>query len=95
MDRFSGMTMQRGPASDPETYYQPPNTWYRIGLNVLGKYDNGNNDWLSMNNIPGEWYVAYHGIRAPNMHQVAGSIINQGLQPGQYQACQNYICSKT
>ena len=29
-----------------------------------------------MDNRAGEWYVAYHGIKVPNMHQVATSVIN-------------------
>ena len=42
--------------------YIPPNDWYGIGLNVENMYDNGNNDWLSSNNINGEFAVAYFGI---------------------------------
>ena len=40
--------------------YKPPNGWIGFGLNVLNKYDNGNNDWLACNGRPGEWCVAYH-----------------------------------
>ena len=36
--------------------------WIGIGLKVLDKYDNGNNDWIGMNNKEGEWCVAYHGV---------------------------------
>jgi hypothetical protein len=32
---------------------------------VLKKFDNGNNRWLTMNNSPGEWPVAYHGVNYP------------------------------
>ena len=32
------------------------------GLKVMDVYDNGNNDWLAMNNNSNEWAVAYHGI---------------------------------
>ena len=28
----------------------------------MDQYDNGNNTWIGMNNSPGEWCVAYHGI---------------------------------
>ena len=30
-----------------EPYKQPPHGWTRKGLKVSGKYDNGNDDWLS------------------------------------------------
>jgi hypothetical protein len=41
--------------------YYPPQGWIGYGLKVLGKYDNGNNDWLDYRGINGEWCVAYHG----------------------------------
>ena len=40
--------------------YDPPYGYIGIGLNVLGKYDNGNDDWL--NNNCNEWAIAYHTI---------------------------------
>ena len=43
-------------------YIPPPQGWKGYGLNVLNKYDNGNNDWLAMNGNKNEWAVAYHGI---------------------------------
>jgi hypothetical protein len=45
--------------------YDPPYGWIGIGLNVLGKYDNGNNDWLTNNTNSSEWAIAYRGI-SPN-----------------------------
>ena len=42
--------------------YKPPVNWIGIGLKVLDKYDNGNNDWIGMSNKEGEWCVAYHGV---------------------------------
>jgi hypothetical protein len=33
-------------------------------MNVNGKYDNGNDTWLGMSNVPGEWCIAYHGTKA-------------------------------
>ena len=44
-----------------ENYY-PPVGWWRYGLRVFGKYDNGNNDWLSYDNKPGEWCISYSGL---------------------------------
>ena len=40
--------------------YDPPEGWIRYGLNVVGKYDNGNDDWLAYDNRKGEWCIAYH-----------------------------------
>ena len=42
--------------------YFPPKGWIGFGLNVLDKYDYGNNDWLSNNGNQNEWAIAYHGI---------------------------------
>jgi len=38
----------------------------RHGIKVLGKFDNGDNVWLKMNNVKGEWAVGFHGVRNPN-----------------------------
>ena len=46
--------------------YIPPTGWIGYGLRVMDIYDNGNNDWLAMNNNPNEWAVAYHGIGRKN-----------------------------
>ena len=35
--------------------YEPPIGWNGIGLKVKGKFDNGNNTWIGMDNSPGEW----------------------------------------
>ena len=42
--------------------YIPPVGWFRYGLRVFDKYDNGNNDWLSYDNREGEWCIAYSGL---------------------------------
>ena len=39
-----------------------PMRWKGYELNVMNKYDNGNNEWLAMNGNANEWAVAYHGI---------------------------------
>jgi len=40
-------------------YHQPTNKWVRRGLAVLGLY--GKDDWIAMNDSPGEWAVGFHG----------------------------------
>ena len=66
--------------------YLPPIGWIRYGLNVLGKYDNGNDNWLSHNNIKGEWCVAYHGVAqnksSDTVKNVVNLIANSNLKPG-------------
>ena len=42
--------------------YLPPKGWFGYGLKVSGKYDNGNNNWISYNNQKGEFAVAYFGL---------------------------------
>jgi hypothetical protein len=51
-----------------------------------------------MDNNPGEWYVAYHGIRIPDnkiMHKVVSNIMNDGLIEGANQAYATDKCRKT
>ena len=56
---------QNGPPSYLKNF-NPPIGWIAIGINVLDKYDNGDNTWLGTANIKGEWYIGYHGIRNKN-----------------------------
>ena len=44
-----------------EPYY-PPVGCHRYGLRVFNKYDDQNNDWLSYDNRPGEWCIAYSSL---------------------------------
>lgn len=53
----------RGPLNRKIEYY-PPYGWTGYGLNVLGKYED--DDWLSNKNIPGAWWIAYHGVGSPS-----------------------------
>lgn len=46
-------------------YYQPVHAT-RFGINISTKYDGGKDDWLSMDGVPGEWAVAFHGINKPS-----------------------------
>ena len=71
--------------------YNPPDGWIGFGLNVLNKYDNGNNDWLACDGRAGEWCVAYHGACRGNsseqIKQIIKPILQQNLRPGGGQAC--------
>ena len=40
--------------------YNPPYGWYGIGLNVNGKYDNGNNSWLNIVDNSSKWANCYY-----------------------------------
>ena len=66
--------------------YDPPLGWIGIGLNVLGKYDFGDNTWIGMENLEGEWCVAYHGIgcyrESNEVKDITGKIIVGGFIKG-------------
>ena len=74
--------------------YNPPDGWIGFGLNVINKYDNGNNDWLACNGRPGEWCIAYHGAchgqTSDNVKKGIKSILETNLRPGGGQAYQSY-----
>jgi hypothetical protein len=76
-----GINEQRG-----KVKYNPPLGWIGIGLKVLDKYDNGNNDWIGMNNKEGEWCVAYHGVGrykdSDDVKKITGAIYNTEFKPG-------------
>ena len=73
--------------------YIPPKGWIRYGLNVLGKYDNGNDDWLAYDNRKGEWCIAYHGVgqgqNSDKVKEIVKLIANSNLKPGNGQAYEN------
>ena len=68
--------------------YEPPIGWNGIGLKVLDKY--GDNTWIGMNNVPGEWCVAYHGVgsgqSSDNVKNVTGLICKSEFKAGGGQA---------
>ena len=43
--------------------YIPPEGWIGYGLNVGGRYDGGNNDWLSYEHPKNEYAIAYYPIK--------------------------------
>ena len=75
---WAGMGEKRGGED-----YIPPTGWIGYGLKVYDVYEN--NTWLGMNNSPGEWCVAYHGVaRASSPKEVAkitGLITKTGFKP--------------
>ena len=42
--------------------YFHPQGWIGYGLNVIDRFDDGDNIWLDYHNYEGEWAVAYHGV---------------------------------
>ena len=66
--------------------YDPPIGFNGIGLKVWDKYDNGDNTWLGMDNVPGEWCVAYHGVASgqssDNVKDVTGKIVKSTFNAG-------------
>ena len=61
--------------------YKPPYGWIGIGLNVLDKYDSGNNDWLVHNGNKNEWAVAYASVS----EKILGIILQHGFRAGRGQ----------
>ena len=74
--------------------YNPPEGWIRYGLNVVGKYDNGNDDWLAFDNRKGEWCIAYHGVAqgttSNDAKKVVGIIATSNLKKGFSQIYKDY-----
>ena len=68
--------------------YDPPIGWTGIGLKVWDKYEN--NTWIGMDNSPGEWCVAYHGVAndqsSDNVKNVTGLIVKTSFKAGGGQA---------
>jgi len=57
--------------------YRVPAGWKRFGLNVTGRYKDGD-QWLGSDGKPGEWAVAYHGTK----FDVVPKILREGWQIG-------------
>jgi hypothetical protein len=55
--------------------YDPPYGWIGVGLNVLGKYDHGNDEWLTNNSKSSEWAIAYHGISSKNRQDIIMNLL--------------------
>ena len=74
--------------------YSPPIGWIGIGLNVMDKYDMGNNTWLGHDGSIGEWCVAYHGVGrfkdSDNIKNIIGSIYNTSFKSGPNQVHANH-----
>ena len=64
--------------------YDSPLGWIGIGLKVKDKY--GDNIWIGMDNSPGEWCVAYHGVASgqssDNVKRVTGIIAKTTFKKG-------------
>ena len=71
--------------------YTEPNGFYGFAVNVLGKYDNGDNRWMKADGSPGEWAIAYHGTKVSGFPQ----ILQKGFIAGGGQACAGSKCVKT
>eukprot|EP01062_Namystynia_karyoxenos_P029237 TRINITY_DN21_c0_g2_i1.p1 TRINITY_DN21_c0_g2~~TRINITY_DN21_c0_g2_i1.p1 ORF type:complete len:566 (+),score=126.37 TRINITY_DN21_c0_g2_i1:82-1698(+) len=64
--------------------YHQPRGYTGHAIRVLGKYDQGNNDWLMMDGRPREWAVAFHATKREGLTGVAES--EWALRPGSGQA---------
>ena len=66
----------RGPIGNRYDYF-PPHNWKGYALKVRGKYENDN--WLTYQNTPGEWWIAYHGLGNP---LVVKNILSESFKIG-------------
>jgi hypothetical protein len=74
---FGGHQWSIGPQGNKRTYYQPPggHGWVRYGLDVLGKYPDGD-EWLHRFGDDGNWWRAYHGTDKTGMEGIGkGGVI--------------------
>jgi hypothetical protein len=71
--------------------YLEPNGFYGFAANVLGKYDDGNNDWMKLTGAEGEWAVAYHGTKVSGFP----AILTEGFKAGARQKYDDEKCVKT
>jgi len=69
--------------------YRNPAGWRRFALNIKGKYDGGDDTWMGMEGVPGEWAVAYHGTAMC----VVPLIVKNGFKPGKGQGAK--LCFDT
>ena len=68
--------------------YDPPLGWIGIRLKVLDKYED--NIWIGMDNVEGEWCVAYHGVGvdkdSAEVKNITGLIYKGSFKKGWRQA---------
>ena len=71
--------------------YIPPAGWIGYGLKVKDVYDN--DTWIGMENLEGEWGVAYHGVarqeNSANVQKITGNIYKGGFKPSGAGKCTN------
>ena len=79
-NKISGWSINEKRGDKP---YYPPLGWIGFGLKVKNYYDNYDNSWLGNNNIPGEWCVAYHGVKYIT---IIKKIYMGGFRPSGFQA---------
>ena len=90
-NRFSGWPTGEYRGGLP---YDPPTGWLGFGLKVMGKYDNGSDDWLAYDGNKNEWAVAYHGVRTKmvsKLEEAVGNIAKSGFKVGKAQAYSSSI----
>ena len=73
--------------------YDSPIGWNGTGLKVNDKFDDGDNTWIGMNNSPGEWCVAYHGVgswqSSDNVKDITSKIVKTQFKAGGDKHIQN------
>lgn len=72
---FLGAQYAMGSGTSVATYYQPlqEQHWYRFGLRVRGKYDDGDDSWLHPFGNPKNWWRVYHGTDVKGLKGIASA----------------------
>ena len=66
---FLNPNLRKNKFRGKELYY-PPYNWMGIGLNILGRFDDGNDNWIEDISKESEWAIAYRGISSKNPNVV-------------------------
>jgi len=72
-------------------YHQPSSQWVRIGLRVLGLYEN--DDWIKNDGTQGEWAVGFHGTNTGGMNAFSSVATTRFFGVGNAHMCENEISS--
>merc|ERR1712187_409782 len=61
-----------GPPGNKQKYHQPAG-WTRYGLNVMGKFNNGDDTWLHPFQHENNWWRAYHCTNEAGVTGIMGN----------------------
>eukprot|EP00350_Pseudokeronopsis_sp_OXSARD2_P004447 CAMPEP_0170544926 /NCGR_PEP_ID=MMETSP0211-20121228/3501_1 /TAXON_ID=311385 /ORGANISM="Pseudokeronopsis sp., Strain OXSARD2" /LENGTH=221 /DNA_ID=CAMNT_0010848693 /DNA_START=366 /DNA_END=1031 /DNA_ORIENTATION=+ len=75
----------RGPRNNRLLYYVPYPPWFKIGMQVKGQFDNGNDGWLKSDTNYFAWQVAFYACSNLDEIDLNQIVITKRLEPNTYQ----------